>query len=93
MIICLKTFIAKNNIARFYTTTQILLSPITTALFSGMKLSKEVCVHHIEHEPVLVTAEEIYFCMIAHQFHQLLHMQGCSFYFRGSILGMYLIER
>ena len=58
-----------------------------------MKLSKEVCVHHIEHEPVLLTAEEIYFCMISHQINQLLHMQGRSFYFCGSILGIYPIER
>ena len=58
-----------------------------------MRLSKEICVHHIEHEPVLLTAEEIYFCMIAHQIHQLLNMQECSFYFHGSIMGMYLIER
>ena len=62
-------------------------------LFSSMRLSKEICVHHIEHEPVLLTAEEIYFCMIAHQIHQLLNMQECSFYFHGSIMGMYLIER
>ena len=58
-----------------------------------MKLSKEFCVHHIGHEPVLLTDEEIYFCMIAHQIHQLLHMQGCSFYFHGSIMCMYPIER
>ena len=37
--------------------------------FSGVKLSKEVCIHHIEHEPILLTVEEIYFCMIAHQIH------------------------
>ena len=62
-------------------------------IFSGVKLTKEVCAHHIEHEPVLLTAEEIYSCMIAHQVHQLLHMQGCSFYFHCSIMGMYPIER
>ena len=61
---------------------------ITTAFFSGMKLSKKVCVRHIEHETVLLTPEEIYFCMLAHQIHQLLSMQGCGFYFHGSILGM-----
>ena len=60
---------------------------------SGMKFPKEVCLHHIEHEPVILTAEEIYSYMIAHQVHQLLHMQGCSFYLHGSILGMYQIER
>ena len=49
----------------------------------GVKLSKEVCVHQIEHEPVLLTAEEIYFCMSAHEMYQLLHMQGYSFYFYG----------
>ena len=32
------------------------------------------------------------FCKIAHQIHQLLHIQGCSFYFHGSILGMYPVE-
>ena len=61
--------------------------------FSGVKLSKEVCVHHIEHEPFLQTVEEIYFCMIAHQIHQLLHMQGSSFYFHVSILDMYPFEQ
>ena len=30
-------------------------------LFSGIKLSMEFCLHHIEHELVLLTAEEIYF--------------------------------
>ena len=54
-----------------------------------MNSSKEVCVYHIEHEPVLLTFEEIYFCIIANQIHQLRHMQECSFYFHGSILGMY----
>ena len=44
-------------------------------LFYSVKILKEVCVHHIEHEPVLLTVEEIYFCMIVHQIHQLLHMQ------------------
>ena len=58
-----------------------------------MKFSKEVCVHHIEHEPVLLTAEAIYFCTISHQIHQLLHMQGCSLYLHDSILGMYPIEQ
>ena len=61
--------------------------------FSGVKLSKEVCVNHIENEPVLVKVEEVYFCMISHQIHQLLHMQGCGLYFHGSIMGMYPIER
>ena len=61
--------------------------------FSGLKLSKEVCVHQIEQEPVRLTSEEIYSCMIAHKINQLLHMQGCSFYFCVSILGIYPIER
>ena len=61
-------------------------------LFSGVKVSKEVCIHHIEHEPVLLTAKEIYFFMIAHQIHQLLHMQRCSYYFNVSIMVMYLTE-
>ena len=39
--------------------------------FSDMKLSKEFCVHHIEHEPVLLTAEEIHFYMIANEIHQI----------------------
>ena len=60
--------------------------------FSDMKLSKEFCVHHIEHEPVLLTVENKYFCMITHQIHPLLNMQGCDFYFHCSILGMYPIE-
>ena len=46
-----------------------------------MKLSKEVCVHHIEHEPVVLTAEETYFYMIDFQINQFLRMQGCIFYF------------
>ena len=45
----------------------------------------------MEHEPVLIPVEEIYLCIIAHQIHQLLHMQGFSFYFRVSIMGMYPI--
>ena len=54
--------------------------PITTIILtSGIKLSKEVCLHDIEHEPVLLTSEEIYFYMIAQQIDQLLHMQGFSF--------------
>ena len=75
----------------YYTNTTV--ADYNQILFSGVKLSKEFCVHHIEHEPVLLKFEEIYACMIAHQINQLLHMQGCSFYFRGSFLGMYLIER
>ena len=93
LIICFKTFLAQENIVRRYTTTQIMLSPLQPHFFSGVKLSKEVCVHHIEHEPVLLTAEGIYFFIIAHQIHQLLHMQGCSLYFHDSILVMYPIER
>ena len=31
--------------------------------------------------------------MIAYQIYQLVHMNGCSFYFNGSIMGMYPIER
>ena len=93
LIICFKAFLAQNNIARCYTTTQMIMLLITTAFFSGIKSSKEFFVNHIKHEPVLLTAEEIYSFMIAHQIHQLLHMQGCIFYFHGSIMGMYLIER
>ena len=62
-------------------------------LFYGMKLSKEVCVNHTEHEPVLLTAEENCSCLIAHQINKLLNMQRCGFYFCVSILGVYLIER
>ena len=61
-------------------------------LFSDIKLPKEICVHHIENEPVLLTFEETYYCMIAHQIHQLLQIQGCSFCFRDSIMGTYPIE-
>ena len=74
----------------YYTNTAV--TDYNRILFYGVKLSREVCVHHIEHEPVLLKVEEIYFCMIAHQIHQLLHMQVCSFYFHGSIMGMYPIE-
>ena len=76
-----------------YFNTNTVVVDYSQIFISGMKLSKEVCLHHIEHEPVLLTAEEIYFYTIAHQIHQLLHMQGCSFCFHGSILGMYPIER
>ena len=62
-------------------------------IFSGLKLSKEVCVHHTLNEPFLLKSKEFFFCMIAHQIQQLLHMQGCSFYFHVSILGMYHIEQ
>ena len=62
-------------------------------IFSCVIIPKEVYVHHIEHETVLLTSKEIYFCMIDHQIYQLLHMQGRSFYFHGSIMGMYPIER
>ena len=57
-----------------------------------MKLPKGVCVNKIEHESILLTAKEIYFFMISHQIHQLFHMQKCSLYFNGSVLGMYPIE-
>ena len=43
--------------------------------FPDVKLSKEVCVHHIEHKPLLLTVEELHACMITHEIHQLLHMQ------------------
>ena len=59
---------------------------------SGVKLSKEICVNHIEHELVLLTAEWIYFYMFSHQIHQLFHMQGCGFHLNDSIMGIYLIE-
>ena len=93
LIILFKALLAQTHFASFYNTTKILLPPITTTFFSCVNLSKEDCVHHIEHEHVVLTAEEIYFCMIDHQIHQLLHMQVCSFYVHGSILGMYLIAR
>ena len=83
----------KKNLACCYTTTQILLLLITTAFFSGLNLLKEDCVHHIKHEPVLLTDEEFNFCIIAHQIHQLLHMKGCSFYVHVWIMGMYPIKR
>ena len=83
----------KKSCTLLYYNTNTDVSDYNGILFSGMKLSKEVCVHHIEHEPVLLTYEGIYFCMIAHQIYQLLHMQGCGFYFHGSIMGMYTIER
>ena len=102
LVICIKAFLEQTNIARFYTTTKPCTSlyyntntdvdSYNRILFSGVKLSKEVCVHHIEHEPVLLTVGEIYFCIITHQIHQLLHMQGFSFYFHVSIMGMYQIE-
>ena len=57
-----------------------------------MKISKEVCVHHIEYEPVLLTVKEIYYCMTAHKTHQPLYMQGYSFYFHGSSMVMYTVE-
>ena len=56
-IIPFKEFLAQTDLARFYTTTQILVSPMTTVFFSGVKIPKEVCVHHIEHGPVLLTAD------------------------------------
>ena len=70
-----------------------MMLPITTEFFSEVKLSKEVCVNHIEHEPVLPTVEENYSCMIAHHILQLIHMQGCSFYFHGLIMGTHTIEQ
>ena len=57
-----------------YYDTNTVVTDYDRILFSGIKLSKEVCVHHIEHEPVLLKFEEIYFFMIAHQIHQLLHI-------------------
>ena len=45
-------------------------------LFSGIKLSKEFCLHHIGHETVLITAKDIYSCMIAHQIHQIYISKG-----------------
>ena len=78
--------------AFLYCNTNTAVVDYNRILFSGIKLSKEVCVHHIEYEPVLLTAEEIYFCMISHQINQLLHMQGCSFCFNGPIMCMYPIE-
>ena len=76
-----------------YHNTNATVAYYNCILFSRVELSKQVCVHHIEHESVILTAEEIYFCMISHQIHQLLHMQGYSFYFHDLILGMYPIER
>ena len=91
MIICFKAFLAQTNFARCYTTTKN-IAITDYNFFYGVKLPREVCVHHIEHETVLLTVEEICFCMIVHQIHQLLHMQECSFDFNGSILGIYPIE-
>ena len=76
LIVPFKAFLAQTNLARCYTKTKILMLPITAKFISGVKLSKEVFVHHIEHEPVLLTAKGIYSSMIAHQIHQLLHIQG-----------------
>ena len=56
-----KKILAQKTLARCYTTTQILMFPITTIFFSCVKLSKEVCVHHIEHKPALLIVEEFFF--------------------------------
>ena len=82
----------KKSCTLLYHNTNTTVAYYNLILFSGVKLSKEVCVHHNEHELVLLIAEEIYFCVIAHQINQLVNMQRCSFYFCGSILGMYSIE-
>ena len=68
------------------------VSDYNRVFISDVKLSKEVFVHRIRHEPVLLIAEENYSCMIAHQIHKLLQMQGCSFCFHDSILGTHPIE-
>ena len=85
--------ISSKKIARFYITTQIILFPVTAPFFCGVKSSKGVCAHQIEYQPPPLISKEIYFCMIAHRIHQLLHMQGCSFYLHVSILCMYPIGR
>ena len=87
-----RIYYTKQSCTLIYYNTNTAVANYNHILFYGVKLSKEFCVHHIEQDPVLLTAEEIYSFMISHQIHQLLHMQNCSLYFNGSVLGMYPIE-
>ena len=56
----------KNKSCKFlYYNTNTAVANYSRILFSGVKLSKEVCVHHIEHEPVLLESENfIFVCLI-----------------------------
>ena len=47
LIICFKAFLANTNIARWYSTTKILMSPITIVFFFWRKIIKGiVCIMH-----------------------------------------------
>ena len=88
-----KHFLNKESCMLLYYNTNTSLANHNRIFFSGLNLLKEDCLHHIEHEPVLLTDKEFNFCIIGHQIHQLLHMKGCSFYVHVWIMGMYPIKR
>ena len=88
-----RIFCRNRSCTLLYYNTNTDVAKYNRILYFSKKLSNKICVNHIEHEPFLLTVEEIYFLMITHKIHQLLHMQGCSLYFLCSIMVMYPIER